>query len=243
MKRFGIKSVQANVLWLEPCRALAAGRGQAMDGLPTETQLTQLLSAIPPGPTVWIVDDLWAPCFLLRDAVDVPQNTEEQEAFFKWRYTQSLALEGNHVVQHINVGEGGWLLGGMEQELREQWIALALKMGRPIHQMIPRWLWLYNHLAATRDLPGMILSLCPMPEGGYTGSLAAWGRNLAMLRQWSDPLDAEGWIHERIFPTASFLQRESRSPQEAIIWGAPSWPDLGIHTRVLPPEFPAQETI
>ena len=89
----------------------------------------------------------------------------------------------------------------------------------------------------------MLLSLCPAGDGAYTGTLAAWGRNLALLRQWQDPAPPEAWIQERVLPTAAYLHRESRSPQELLVWGAPAWPEGPLPARLLPPEIPAQEAL
>jgi hypothetical protein len=122
-------------------------------------------------------------------------------------------------------------------------MALALRLGRPIHKLVPRWLWLYNRLAPTRELPGVLLSLGPAGNGRFTGTLAAWGRTLFLLRQWSEPLDIEGWQSERLLPTLAFLQREGRSPQELWIWGVPRWPESSLPAQVIQPEIPDQETL
>jgi hypothetical protein len=76
-----------------------------------------------------------------------------------------------------------------------------------------------------------------MGDGRYSGTLAAWGRTLCLLRQWTEPLDPQGWNEERIAPSAAFLQRESRSPQQLFIWGAPAWPDSGVTVRLLNERF------
>lgn len=243
MSRLHLKTSQANVLWLEGHRAIAAGRVQNLHGFPSDEHISSLLSSMPPGPTLWILDDLWAPCVILRDAVEIPTGSEAREEFFRWKYKQLLALEGDFSVQAQDIGESAILLGGIDQEIRERWMQMALRMNRPIHQLIPRWLWVYNHLAPTRERPGMLLSLCPATNGSYSGTLAAWGRSLVLLRQWEEPMDPETWVQERILPTASYLQRESRPPLDLTVWGAGSWPEIGISVRVLPPEFPTQEAI
>ena len=106
----------------------------------------------------------------------------------------------------------------------------------------PRWLHLYNRLAPSLELPGMLLSLSPAGQGRYAGTLVAWGRTLCLVRQWSEPLDPQGWNEERIAPSAAFLQRESRTPQSLAIWGAPAWPDAGLPTRILDDRFALVET-
>ena len=105
----------------------------------------------------------------------------------------------------------------------------------------PRWLWLYNRLAASREVPGMLLSLCPASGGTYTGTLAAWGRTLTLLRQWTEPASPAAWVQERVLPSAAWLHRESRSPHELLVWGAPGWPDCGFPCRILDPAIPARE--
>jgi len=65
----------------------------------------------------------------------------------------------------------------------------------------------------------------------------AWGRTLCLLRQWAEPLDPEGWIEERIAPSAAFLQRESRTPQQLFIWGATAWPESNLPVRFLDERF------
>jgi hypothetical protein len=209
--------------------------------MPPEDALAQALASLPEGPTVWIVDDLWIPAILLRDMVEIPGGAEAREGFFKWRYKQSLAMEALPTVQALELGENTWLLAGMPEETRDAWVRLATAMSRPIQKLVPRWLWIYNRLAPGRDRPGMLLSLCPAGEGTYTGSLAAWGRNLALLRQWAEPADPEAWTQERVLPTAAYLQRESRHPQDLFIWGAPRWPEGSIPHTILPGEIPAQE--
>lgn len=237
-----ISANQVSVVWLEPHRVTAGGQGRSLSGPLTVDLLVMALQGLPPGPTRWVVDDPWIPSLLLRDIVEVPSGSEAREQFFKWRFGQSLALEAPQAVQALSLGENAWLLAGMDEALRESWIQASLTLGRPVRSILPRWLWLYNRLAATREVPGLLLSLCPQ-EGGYTGTLAAWGRHLALLRQWSEPASEETWIHERVLPSAAYLQREARSPQEMLVWGAPAWPECSIPTRILKPEIPAQEAI
>ena len=89
----------------------------------------------------------------------------------------------------------------------------------------------------------MLLSLCPAPGGKFTGTLAAWGRSLSLLRQWSEPVDPDAWISERILPSSAFLQRENRSPQELWVWGAPNFPSTSIPLHMIQPEIPVSEAL
>ena len=223
----------ASLLWLESHKVTAGAYRGPLNGLPTESQLAQALSALPAGPTRWVVDDLWTPSILLRDLTELPRGAEAQEAFFRWRFSQSLALEAPHFVQSLEVEPGVWLASGIAEDLRESLLQLGTRMERTIHSLTPRWLHLYNLLAPSLDLPGILLSLSPAGSGRYSGTLAAWGRTLCLLRQWSEPLSPEGWIEERIAPSAAFLQRESRSPQHLFIWGASAWPDSNLSARFL----------
>jgi hypothetical protein len=243
MSAISLGSHAASVLWMEQGRIRTGAGQRPSEGLPDEDRLAQALNGLPQGPTCWIVDDLWAPAALLRDIAEVPSGQEAQEAFFRWRFNQALALDAPHSVQALQVDPGVWLLAGLRQELRDNWMALALRLGRPIHKLVPRWLWLYNRLAPTRELPGVLLSLGPAGNGRFTGTLAAWGRTLFLLRQWSEPLDIEGWQSERLLPTLAFLQREGRSPQELWIWGVPRWPESSLPAQVIQPEIPDQETL
>lgn len=243
MSPLKLGSHAASVLWLEPGRIKGGATQRALEGLPDEDRLAQCLNALPQGPTAWILDDLWAPAALLRDIVEVPSGQEAQEAFFRWRFSQALALEAPHAVQALQVDPGVWLLAGLPLDQRDRWLSLALRLGRPIHKLVPRWLWLYNRLAPGRTMPGVLLSLGPAVNGRHTGTLAAWGRSLFLLRQWSEPLEVEGWQAERLLPTLAFLQRENRSPQELWVWGAPRWPEGPLQPQILQPEIPDQETL
>ena len=231
------------MVWLEPHRVHAGGRVHPVSGLPTGEELTRILAGLPMGPTQWVVDDPMVPTLLLRDIVEVPSGAEQREAFFRWRYGQDLMLEGPQYVQALALEENAWLLAGMPEMLRDEWIQAATAAGRPIRHLLPRWLWLYNRLAPTRDVPGLLLSLALQEDGQYTGTLAAWGRNLALLRQWIEPASAEVWCQERVLPTIAYLQRDSRTPQELHVWGAAQWPDCGLPVRILQPEIPAEESI
>jgi len=208
-----------------------------LGGLPTDDQLAQALTSLPLGPTRWVVEDLWTPSVLLRDLTELPRGAEAQEAFFRWRFNQSLALDTPHFVQSLEVEPGVWLASGIREELRESMLQLGLRLDRTIHSLTPRWLHLYNLLAPTLDLPGILLSLSPTGSGRYAGTLVAWGRTLCLLRQWAEPLDPEGWIEERIAPSAAFLQRESRTPQQLFIWGATAWPESNLPVRFLDERF------
>ncbi len=238
---FGPKT--ASVLWIEPHRIHTEGGDRAIQGLPTEDQLAQALTNLPLGPTQWIVDDLMAPAVLLRDIVELPQGSEARDAFFRWRFNQAMAQDGLHAVQALALEDGAWLLAGMPEAQRDAWVQLGLKLGRSVHSILPRWLWLYNRLAPSRSMPGMLLSLCPTAAGKYTGTLVAWGRGLALLRQWNEPLDPDGWISERVLPSAAYLQRENRSPQELWVWGAPHFPPTSIPMHPIQPEIPSSETL
>ena len=208
-----------------------------LGGLPTDDQLAQALTSLPLGPTRWVVEDLWTPSVLLRDLTELPRGAEAQEAFFRWRFNQSLALDTPLFVQSLEVEPGVWLASGIRDELRESMLQLGLRLDRTIHSLTPRWLHLYNLLAPTLDLPGILLSLSPTGSGRYAGTLVAWGRTLCLLRQWAEPLDPEGWIEERIAPSAAFLQRESRTPQQLFIWGATAWPESNLPVRFLDERF------
>jgi hypothetical protein len=243
MRGLSLKATPASLVWLEPHRIIAGGKSRPLDGLPGEDRLGPILAELPQGPTAWIVDDLWGPSLLLRDIVTLPAGTDAREAFFRWKFSQSLALEAPHSVQALDLGDGVWLLAGIREELRESWLQMSVRLARPLHSLLPRWLYLYNRLAPSRELPGMLLSLCPHPGGGFTGTLAAWGRTLTLLRQWADPADPETWQQERVLPTAAYLQRDSRPPQELWVWGTGSWPDPGLPLHIIQPEIPTQEAL
>lgn len=231
------------MVWLEPHRVHAGGQTKPLGAFPDEDRLAQALSSLPQGPCKWIVDDLWTPSLLLKDFLELPGGTEARDAFFRWRYAQHLALEEPQSVQALELEATSWLLVGMPQALRETWLQLALRLGRPIHALLPRWLWIYNRLAPTLHAPGMLLSLSQDEDGYFTGTLAAWGRTLTLLRQWSEPAPQEAWMEERVLPTAAFLQRENRSPQELLVWGASEWPGGSLPYRLLPFEIPVQEAL
>ncbi len=233
---------EASLLWLEAHRIAAGAFRRPLNGVPDDAQLVSALSALPLGPTRWVVEDLWTPSLLLRDLTELPRGAEAQEAFFRWRFTQALALDQPHFVQALEVEPGTWLASGIREELRESLLQLGLRLDRSLHALTPRWLHLYNLLAPTLDLPGMLLSLSPVGSGRYAGTLVAWGRTLCLLRQWSEPLDPEGWLEERIAPSAAFLQRESRTPQQLYIWGAPAWPKGDLPVRILDDRFVLGET-
>jgi hypothetical protein len=232
----------ASLVWLEAHRLYAGSHRRALSGPATEDQLAQALAALPQGPTRWVLDDLWTPSILLRDLTELPKGAEAQEAFFRWRFMQSLALDEPHFVQALEIEPGTWLAAGIREELRETLLQLGLRLDRNLHGLTPRWLHLYNLLAPTLNLPGMLLSLSPAGQGRYAGTLVAWGRTLCLLRQWSEPLDPQGWNEERIAPSAAFLQRESRTPQSLAIWGAPAWPEAGLPVRILDDRFALVET-
>ena len=223
----------ASLLWLEAHRVVAAAHRRPLNGAPTEDQLAQALTALPSGPTRWVVEDLWTPSVLLRDLTELPKGAEAQEAFFRWRFMQSLALEAPHFVQALEVEPGTWLASGIREDLRESMLQLGLRLDRSLYALTPRWLYLYNLLAPSLDLPGILLSLSPVGSGMYAGTLVAWGRTLCLLRQWSEPLAPEAWVEERLAPSAAFLQRESRTPQQLYVWGAPAWPESNLAMTIL----------
>ncbi|WP_005037309.1 hypothetical protein [Holophaga foetida] len=235
-----IRSSGGPVVWVEPSRLQAGGQTKAPGGVPTEDHLAQVLAPLPAGPTRWIVDDLWAPSLFLQDVVELPKGTEAREAFFQWRYTQGLGLEGPQAVQALAIGSA-WLLVGIPQSLVEPWTQVAAKLARPIFAMVPRWLWLYNRLAPSQETPGMLLSLAPAESGTFTGSLVAWGGTLSLIRQWHEPADANTWMQERVLPTLAYLQREGSMPHGLWIWGSSTWPSGPVPHHILPPEIPAQE--
>jgi hypothetical protein len=220
-------------LLLEPHRLWAGPQRRALAGLPSEDQLATALTALEEGPTQWVVDDLWAPSLLLRDVTELPEAAEAREAFWRWRYQQGLGLSEPAAVRALQIEQGLWLLGGLREEWKAAWTALAARLNRPIRSLVPRWLALYNHLAPEQHAPGILLSLAPHPSGGFTGTLAAWGHQLCLLRQWADPLSEQGWMEERVLPSLAFLQREGRQPQSLQIFGAPRWPETGLPTRFL----------
>ncbi|HEX4845251.1 MAG TPA: hypothetical protein VFV26_03470 [Geothrix sp.] len=237
-----LQAPATSLLWLEAHRVQTATHRRALSAPPTEDQLAQALTSLPLGPTQWVLDDLWTPSVLLRDLTELPKGAEAQEAFFRWRFNQTLALAEPHFVQSLDIEPGTWLACGIREDFRESLLQLGLRLDRTLHGLTPRWLHLYNLLAPTLNLPGMLLSLSPAGEGRYAGSLVAWGRTLCLLRQWSEPLDPQGWNEERIAPSAAFLQRESRTPQSLAIWGAPLWPETGLPVRILDDRFALVET-
>jgi hypothetical protein len=232
-----LASPASSLLWLEAHRIAAGPHRRALSGPPTEDQMAQALAALPLGPTRWVVEDLWTPSVLLRDLTELPKGAEAQEAFFRWRFAQALALEAPHFVQALEVEPGAWLASGIREDLRESMLQLGTRLDRNLHALTPRWLHLYNQLAPDLALPGMLLSLSAVEPGRYAGTLAAWGRTLCLLRQWSEPLTPEAWIEERIAPSAAFLQRESRTPQQLYIWGPPAWPDTSLPITFLDDRF------
>lgn len=231
------KAPEPSLLWLESHRIWAGAHRRTLSGFPTEDQLAQALTDLPQGPTRWVIDDLWSPSTLLRDLAELPRGAEAQEAFFQWRFNQAMALEEPHFVQALEVESGIWLAAGMREEIRNNLLQLGLRMDRTLYSLTPRWLHLFNLLAPNQDLPGMLLSLTPEGDGQYSGTLAAWGRTLCLLRNWREPLSAAGWIEERIVPSAAFLQRESRPPKNLYVWGASSWPDMGLPVHLLDDAF------
>jgi hypothetical protein len=229
------------MVWLEPTGVHAGGRACPFQGPLTEAQLTVALGQLPPGPSRWVVDDAWAPALLLRDLAEVPSRAEAREAFFRWRYSQSLGTEAPQFVQALALPGNAWLLAGMPEELRNGWLQAAHASGHPIRSLTPRWLWLYNRLARTLEGPGLLLSLRALEDGTFSGTLAVWGQSLILVRQWSEPVSPEAWNEERVLPTLAYLARDNRAPQDLHLWGAQAWPESPLKLRIMPPELPAQE--
>ena len=218
-----------SLLWMESHRLVAGAQRRPLQGPPTEDQLAQALTALPEGPTAWVVDDLWAPALLARDIVELPSGGEAREGFFRWRFQQAFGAEAPWSVQAVQLPEGPWLLAGLPEATRNAWTGLAQRLDRPVASLQPRWLWLYNRLAPSLDLPGMLLSLTRAEGGRYAGTLAAWSRGLCLLRQWEEPATPAAWNEERLAPSAAFLQREGRAPQMLHLWGAEGeWPYTGL---------------
>jgi hypothetical protein len=243
MKPFTFKATFGSVVWIEPNRVVAGSRAVAASGLPTEDQLGRALAFLPAGPTKWVLDDIIAPSMVVKDIIEVPKGSEARESFFRWKFAQALALDGNYTVQGLSLGDQGWLLVGMPRDLQETWVNLAAKLGRPVHVMIPRWLWLYNRAASTREKTGMLLSLLKTDGNLFTGSLATWGKTLSILRQWPEAADIKTWISDRIEPTVAFLGRDGRTPLEMLVWGISDWPDGSIPHKVFQQDIPSREAI
>jgi hypothetical protein len=241
MSFFSFKAASGNVVWIEPNRLVAGGKVVVTDGIASEDQLASALASLPPGPTKWVLDDAFAPSIIVKDITEIPGGAEAREGFFRWKFGQALAVEGAYAVQGLSLGEQGWLLAGMPHEMQEAWINLASKMGRPAHAMIPRWLWLFNRAASTREKPGLLLSLCKTGDEKYSGSIATWGRSLSLIRQWQDAAGISVWMSDRIDPTVAFLQREGTSPQELIVWGPDDWPQGPMPHKVFQSVIPRQE--
>jgi hypothetical protein len=231
------------MVWLEPHRVYAGGQFHPLAGVPAADDLARILATLPFGPTSWVVDDGWIPTLLLRDIVEIPQGAEARESFFRWRYSQDLLLEGPQFVQPLALEDHAWLLAGMPQPQRDAWVQTASAAGRSMRSLVPRWLWLYNRLAPAQEVPGMLLSLLPQGGGTFTGTLAAWGRSLTLLRQWTDPAPAEVWNQERVLPTIAYLQREARAPHALHVWGASHWPPCGLPAHILPSGIPTEESL
>lgn len=227
------RTPEPSLLWLESHRIWAGTYQRPLSGFPSEDQLAQALTALPQGPTRWVIDDLWSPSTLLRDLAELPPGAEAQEAFFQWRFSQAMALELSHFVQSMEVEPGVWLAAGMPEERRTTMLQLSLRLDRTLFSLTPRWLHLFNLLAPSQDLPGMLLSLSPEGDGRFSGTLAAWGRTLCLLRHWPEPISPAGWVEERIVPSAAFLHRESRTPKNLYVWGAPAWPDMALPVHLL----------
>lgn len=227
----------SSLVWLEAHRLLAGTARTTLSGMPDEAQFLDALGSLPQGPSRWVVDDLWVPSLLLRDLAELPKGAEAQEAFLRWRFTQALALEEPHFVQAMAVEPGVWLACGVREELRDLFLRVGAAAERHVHALIPRWLHLYNLVAPEQQMPGMMLSLSPAGQGRFAGTLVAWGRTLCLVRQWSEPLDPAGWMEDRIAPSAAFLQRESRPPQQLLVYGAPHWPAGSLPLRQLDDRF------
>ena len=241
MSILSFKPKEATLVWLEPGTVHAAGRPSPCEDPRDPGQLAAILGGLPPGPVHFVVDDAWIPSLLVRDLVEVPKGAQAREAFFRWRYARHLGTEVPQFVQALALDDQVWLLAGMAQDLRDAWLQAAAAAGRPIHRLIPRWLWLYNRLAPTLEGPGMLLSLCPLPDGTYSGTLAVWGLGLILLRQWAEPVAMDTWQQERVLPTLAYLQREGRLPLALQVWGAQTWPEAGLPVSIMSRSIPAEE--
>jgi hypothetical protein len=233
----------ASTVWLEINRIYAGGQCYYFTENSMLEVITKALHALPAAPTYWIIDDLIMPALLLYNVTELPQDAVTRDEFLNWRYHQYLCLDLPHFVQSINIEQDTWLLVGLRQELMDTWLKLAESINRPIYSMMPRWVWLYNRLAPTRESPGLLLSIASSDGKSFTGSLIAWKKNLVLLRQWHDPISIDKWNDERIIPTIAYLQRELCSPAELNIWGSANWPDCGIPIKIIQPEIPTKELI
>ena len=141
---------------------MPGARRKHLGAFPDEDQLAQVLSNLPQGPSLWVVDDLWTPALLLKDILELPSGTEARDAFFRWRYAQHLALEEPQSVQALEIEDrppGSWW--ACPRPCGNPGSSWPCAWAGPIHALIPRWLWIYNRLAPTLQAPGMLLSLCP----------------------------------------------------------------------------------
>ena len=233
----------ASTIWLEANHIYASGQFRHFSENSMLEEITKTLETLPIAPTYWIVDDVLMPSLLLHDVTEVPPDADTKDAFFNWRYNQSLCLDSPHFVQALNVEEDTWLLVGLHQDLMDSWLKLAESVNRPMYSLVPRWAWIYNRLASTQEAPGLLLSITSSDNKTFTGTLVAWRENLVLLRQWHDPITIDNWNNERVIPTIAYLQRESCLPRELNVWGSADWPDCGIPIKIIQPEIPTQEPI
>ena len=243
MNTIKLGSKYASIVWMESKRVCVDGNRYSFSEVDMVQQLAKAVAQLPLKQTCWIVDDTLVPTLLLHGIVEIPVDAETRNAFFCWRYSQSLGLDSSQIIQALNLEKDVWLLFGIPQQQFDIWTQSAKMASHSIRKLIPRWVWLYNRLAPTREVPGMLLSLSASDDELFTGTLAAWKGNLVLLRQWTDPVSIETWNAERVLPTIAYLQREKCSPQELCVWGSDYWPDCGICTQIIQPEIPTREAI
>ena len=241
MSIMSLRSKRASVVWVDSNYICADGSCHSFFEANMMQQLVQVMVALPIKRTSWIIDDAWAPSLLLREIIEVPSDTSVRESFFRWRYTQDLALDIPMVVQSLDLGSNIWLLSGIQQGHLDTWNQLAKTSGCSICRLMPRWAWLYNYLAPTLEVPGLLLSLAAVGNEMFTGTLVAWKDSLVLLRQWTDSAPIEVWNNERILPSIAYLQREGCLPQKLYIWGSSHWPDCGISIQIIRIEIPTWE--
>lgn len=236
-----MKQKYISIVWIESGSARVGGNWHNISETDATQQLARAISMLPFKKTRWIVDDTLVPSLLLRELVDVPKSAEMRDAFFSWRYSQSLGLDDSQFVQALNLEKDTWLLSGIQQQKLDIWSQSAMIAGHSINQLVPRWVWLYNRLAPTREFSGILLSLGTLGNGTFNGTLIAWKDSIVLLRQWTDYVSIEEWNRDRVCPTIAYLQREGYSPQELHVWGSDYWPDCGISTKIIQPEIPVRE--
>jgi hypothetical protein len=237
------RSKYASVVWIEPKRVCVDSKYYNFCEKDTLHQLSQVIAPLPFKQTYWIVDDALVPTLLLHGITELSPDSRTRDAFFSWRYSQILGLDTPQIVQALKLEEAVWLLSGVDRQQFDTWNQLSIIAGHHICKLLPRWAWLYNRLAPTREVPGILLSLSAADNETFTGTLVAWKNNLFLLRQWTESASVDVWNMERVLPTIAYLKREGCSPQELCVWGSTCWPDCGIYTQIIQPEIPSREII